>query len=124
MLLWIPDLNFKAWHGMACPTLYMPCMQALEALGLLSFSLELGREARSAQVTLELYPFLKPSRKYRYETFELGSCKLIHEALLSSKIPGAFGIDCVLCSPFLHGLVASDLFVGFQRTGFQIEIQI
>jgi hypothetical protein len=45
-------------HGMAWPTLYMPCMEALEALGLLSFSLELGGEAGPAQVTPELYPFL------------------------------------------------------------------
>jgi len=29
-------------HGMTWLTLYMPCMEALEALGLLSFSLELG----------------------------------------------------------------------------------
>jgi hypothetical protein len=53
-------------------------MEPLEALGLLSFSLELGGKAGPAQVTRELYPFLKPSRKYGYETFELGSCKLIH----------------------------------------------
>jgi len=37
-------------HGMAWPTLYMPCMEALEALGLLSFSLELGGEAGPAQL--------------------------------------------------------------------------
>jgi hypothetical protein len=50
MLLWMFDLNFKAWHGMAWPTLYMPCMEALEALGFLSFSLELGGEAGPAQL--------------------------------------------------------------------------
>jgi len=65
-------------HGMAWPTLYMPCMEALKALGLLSFSLELGGGGWTCRGYSRIISIFLPSRKYRYETFELGSCKLIH----------------------------------------------
>ncbi len=65
-------------HGMAWPTLYMPCMEALEALGLLSFSLELGGEAGHGQVTPQLYPFLNLQGSIDMKHLKIGSCKLIH----------------------------------------------
>lgn len=65
---------------MAWPTLYMPCMEALES----SWTFELffgtwGGEAGPAQANPEeLYPFLALQGSIDMKHLNIGSCKLIH----------------------------------------------